>query len=178
MRACLLGASEVHTWRPRPQTRASELPYLGSEAPTASGFASAGARRLQWLAQAPSEVAIPIMPPSAHQKRPAPTRPARYAAAIAVVVVGILCGAAIPGTVGGTVCTALVGLGLVAVISLIFYDVGLSEDRDRDRETRAATRRREEEAAAPPHVSGRRGHETTTRSRPIRRLRDSRRELP
>ena len=33
-------------------------------------------------------------------------RALRYAAAIAVVVVGILCGAIIPGTLGGTICTS------------------------------------------------------------------------
>ena len=36
-----------------------------------------------------------------------------------------------PGSAGGTICTGLVGVGLVGVMSLIFYEVGLSEDRDR-----------------------------------------------
>ena len=70
-------------------------------------------------------------------------RAMRYGIAIAVVVVGILCGAIIPGTLGGTICTAIVGIGLVAVISLVFYDVGLTEDRDR------AQRRRASEAPPP-----------------------------
>jgi hypothetical protein len=54
--------------------------------------------------------------------------------AIALVLGGVLCGAAIPGTAGGTICTVLVGLGLIGVVSLVFYDVGLTEDRDRARE--------------------------------------------
>jgi hypothetical protein len=60
-------------------------------------------------------------------------RALRYGVAIGVVVVGVLCGAIIPGTLGGTICTAVVGIGLVGVVSLVFYDVGLTEDRDRAR---------------------------------------------
>ncbi len=61
------------------------------------------------------------------------SRALRYGVATAVVVIGILCGAIIPGTTGGTICTAVVGIGLVGVVSLVFYDVGLTEDRDRAR---------------------------------------------
>jgi uncharacterized membrane protein YgcG len=64
----------------------------------------------------------------------------RYAVAIVIVVIGILCGAIIPGTLGGTICTAVVGIGLVAVVSLVFYDVGLSEDRDRARQEKRMER--------------------------------------
>jgi hypothetical protein len=60
-------------------------------------------------------------------------RALRYGVAVAIVIVGILCGAIIPGTTGGTICTAVVGIGLVGVVSLVFYDVGLTEDRDRAR---------------------------------------------
>ena len=59
------------------------------------------------------------------------TRAVRYGASIAVVVAGVVCGALIPGTPGGTAATVLVGVGLVALLSLIFYEVGLTEDRDR-----------------------------------------------
>ena len=58
-------------------------------------------------------------------------RSPRYGAAIGVTLVGVACGATIPGTLGGTLATALIGLGLVGVVSLIFYEIGLSEDRDR-----------------------------------------------
>jgi hypothetical protein len=60
-------------------------------------------------------------------------RGVRYAAAIALVVIGVICGAVIPGTTGGTICTVLAGAGLIAVVSFIFYDVGLTEDRERAR---------------------------------------------
>jgi hypothetical protein len=59
------------------------------------------------------------------------TRTLRYGASIVVALVGVACGALIPGTAGGTAATVLVGFGLVGVVSLIFYDVGLTEDRDR-----------------------------------------------
>jgi hypothetical protein len=58
-------------------------------------------------------------------------RTVRYGAAIGLVVVGIACGATIPGTLGGTLATFLIGIGLVGVVSLVFYEIGLSEDRDR-----------------------------------------------
>ncbi|MFZ0042532.1 MAG: hypothetical protein WAK93_14565, partial [Solirubrobacteraceae bacterium] len=35
------------------------------------------------------------------------------------------------GTLGGTLATVLIGLGLVLAVSLVFYEVGLTEDRDR-----------------------------------------------
>jgi hypothetical protein len=59
------------------------------------------------------------------------TRIARYGASIAVALVGVACGALIPGTAGGTAATVLVGIGLVGIVSLLFYEVGLTEDRDR-----------------------------------------------
>jgi hypothetical protein len=58
-------------------------------------------------------------------------RTRRYGPAIGLAVVGVACGATISGTLGGTLATALIGIGLVAVVSLAFYEVGLSEDRDR-----------------------------------------------
>ena len=64
------------------------------------------------------------------------TRTLRYGASIAVALVGVACGALIPGTAGGTAATVLVGIGLVGVVSLVFYEVGLTEDRDRAREAR------------------------------------------
>jgi len=67
--------------------------------------------------------------------RPSP-RALRYWGAIVLVVVGVICGATIPGTLGGTICTAIVGLALIAIVSMVFYDVGLTEDRDRERARR------------------------------------------
>jgi membrane protein involved in colicin uptake len=100
-------------------------------------------------------------------------RALRYGAAIAVVVVGILCGAIIPGTLGGTICTAVVGVGLVAVISLVFYDVGLTEDRDRARtQARDERLRRLEEGRSgtskPAHREERRRPDRSSRTRRMR----------
>ena len=99
-------------------------------------------------------------------------RGARYAIAIAVVVVGVLCGAIIPGTTGGTICTAVVGVGLVGVVSLVFYDVGLSEDRDRERirkRDERLQRLEDERTKRPtPHHEERRRPEKPPRSHRIR----------
>jgi hypothetical protein len=100
-------------------------------------------------------------------------RALRYALAIAVVVAGILCGAIIPGTLGGTICTAVVGVGLVAVVSLVFYDVGLTEDRDRARREKRLERLG---PADPQQRHGQPSHPGDGRSgdRPLRRPRQTR----
>lgn len=59
------------------------------------------------------------------------TRTIRYGASILLVLVGVVCGIAISGSAGGTLATVFVGIGLVGVVSLIFYEVGLTEDRER-----------------------------------------------
>jgi hypothetical protein len=92
----------------------------------------------------------------------------RYGACIAVVFVGVACGALIPGSAGGTAATVLVGIGLVGVVSLIFYEIGLTEDRDRAREARRVEPR-SEERPSPKHEEG--------RLRPIDRRRGQRRRL-
>jgi hypothetical protein len=76
----------------------------------------------------------------------------RYGASIAVALVGVACGAAIPGSAGGTAATVLVGLGLVGVVSLIFYEVGLTEDRDRAAGRRERATR--EDDRRPPELPG------------------------
>jgi hypothetical protein len=69
------------------------------------------------------------------------TRTLRYGASVAVALIGVACGVVIPGAVGGTAATVLIGIGLVGVVSLVFYEVGLTEDRDRDRDRAAQARR-------------------------------------
>jgi hypothetical protein len=104
----------------------------------------------------------------------------RYGASIGVALVGVICGATLPGTVGGTLATVLIGIGLVGVLSLIFYEVGLSEDRDR-----ARPRRRVEPPPPPAHDSSERadegGHagrdQRLARPRSIDRRRGERRRL-
>ena len=88
------------------------------------------------------------------------TRTLRYGAAIAVALVGVACGALIPGTAGGTAATVLVGLGLVGVVSLVFYEVGLTEDRDRAAEARRSGGRPEDPSSRPSGSPGSgRGHQ-------------------
>ena len=59
------------------------------------------------------------------------TRTIRYGASILLILVGVVCGIAISGSAGGTLATVFVGIGFVGVVSLIFYEVGLTEDRER-----------------------------------------------
>jgi hypothetical protein len=111
------------------------------------------------------------------------TRTLRYGAAIAVALVGVACGATIPGTAGGTAATVLVGIGLVGIVSLIFYEVGLTEDRDRASE--AGHSRVGEEGRSPegeedpnePRAPGSPGEHGGGRIRPLERRRGQRRRL-
>ena len=95
-------------------------------------------------------------------------RTRRYGPAIGLVIVGVACGATIPGMLGGTLATALIGIGLVGMVSLVFYEVGLSEDRDR------AARRLPDDAPAPPEHPGVRPRQAPHRPD---RLRGQRRRL-
>jgi hypothetical protein len=97
-------------------------------------------------------------------------RSLRYGASAALVLAGVACGALISGTTGGTLATALIGLGLLGIVSLIFYEVGLSEDRDRARSREAAERR---SASATPDETTRR----PLRPRRPDRMRGQRRRL-
>jgi hypothetical protein len=97
-------------------------------------------------------------------------RSVRYGASGALVVAGVACGALVSGTTGGTLATALIGLGLVGIVSLIFYEVGLSEDRDRARSQEAAERR------APPASPGEKTRRPLRPRRPDR-MRGQRRRL-
>ena len=104
------------------------------------------------------------------------TRIVRYGASIAVALVGVACGALIPGTAGGTAATVLVGIGLVAIVSLVFYEVGLTEDRERAGDGRGhgvsdATRSSTERSS--PGGGEHRGG----RIRPLERRRGQRRRL-
>jgi hypothetical protein len=124
------------------------------------------------------------------------TRTVRYGACIVAVLAGIACGAIIPGSAGGTAATVLVGIGLVGVISLVFYEVGLTEDRDRA--ARPGTPEGAESAAQPgtpegdegtaqpetpdgdersPHDPGAADEHQGGRMRPLERRRGQRRRL-
>jgi hypothetical protein len=76
-----------------------------------------------------------------------------------LVVAGVACAVAIGGGAGQILAPVLVGIGFVLAVSLVFYEVGLSEDRDRVRMERSR-------AAA----SGRRFTPAERRLRPMARL--------
>ena len=129
------------------------------------------------------------------------TRTLRYGASITVALVGVACGALIPGSAGGTAATVLVGIGLVGVVSLIFYEVGLTEDRERAAhrdlgergegqrgegeradgqrgDGQRATRSEGQRSEGPPRDPGAPGEHQGGRLRPLDRRRGHRRRLP
>jgi hypothetical protein len=103
-------------------------------------------------------------------------RTLRYGASIALALLGVACGAVIGGTAGGTAATVLVGIGLVGVVSLIFYEVGLTEDRERT--AHREMEETKESAAPPPQPPGSRIGRRVGRRRPLDRRRGRRRRLP
>ena len=66
-----------------------------------------------------------------------------FGSAAAVAVIGGICAALIPGLTGQLLALVLISVGLGAVVLLVFYEVGLSEDKERA----AEEERREEQAA-------------------------------
>jgi hypothetical protein len=64
-----------------------------------------------------------------------------------LVIAGIVCAVAFSGTLGTVLAFILISAGLVLATSLVFLEVGLSEDRDRERE---AERRQESERRQEP----------------------------
>ena len=85
-----------------------------------------------------------------------------FGSAGVLVLLGIVCAVAFSGGLGQNLAFVLVALGMVLATSLVFYEVGLTEDRERAREEKARRReeeRREREDAAkhehPPERSGR-----------------------
>jgi hypothetical protein len=60
-------------------------------------------------------------------------RIAWFGSAAALIVTGAICAAAVGGGTGQILALALIGVGLVLATSLVFLEVGLSEDKDRAR---------------------------------------------
>lgn len=69
------------------------------------------------------------------------SRLAWYGSAAMLVVLGAA-SAAVLGSTGQVVAFVLIALGLVLATSLVFLEIGLSEDRDRARDQKAASRKR------------------------------------
>ena len=111
-----------------------------------------------------------------------------------LVIAGIVCAVAVGGTLGTVLAFTLISLGLVLATSLVFLEVGLSEDRERERDAarnmeagraRMAEREREvqrkHEAAHEESREGERDRERTSdspRGRPyLPRSRGERRHI-
>jgi hypothetical protein len=71
-----------------------------------------------------------------------PRRTLLWGGAAGMVIAGIVLGALSHGVVADVAALSLISFGLVALISLVFYEVGLSEDREREAEERRRAARR------------------------------------
>jgi hypothetical protein len=81
---------------------------------------------------------------------PRRTRIAAFGSAAAMVIAGLLCGVLIDGLTGQVLAIALISFGLGGALLLVFFEVGLSEDHEREREEQARRRRRR--SPPPPHA--------------------------
>jgi fatty acid desaturase len=70
-----------------------------------------------------------------------------FGTAGALVLAGVVCAIVVGGLIGQLLTFVLIAFGLGGAVLLLFYEVGLSEDRDRAREERAKEAR--ERAAEP-----------------------------
>jgi NADH:ubiquinone oxidoreductase subunit 6 (subunit J) len=64
-----------------------------------------------------------------------------FGSAAALVVAGLICAALVNGLTGEVLAIALITLGLGAIVLLIFFEVGLSEERELAKEERRRQRR-------------------------------------
>jgi hypothetical protein len=62
-------------------------------------------------------------------------RIAWFGGSAALVLAGVACAVAIPTTTGQVLAMGAIGIGLVLALSLVFFEVGLSDDRERARAT-------------------------------------------
>jgi hypothetical protein len=56
-----------------------------------------------------------------------------FGACAVLVVAGTMCAVLLDGFTGEVLTLALLGLGLVGAVALVFLEIGLSEDRERAR---------------------------------------------
>ena len=93
-----------------------------------------------------------------------------------LVLTGGVCAAVVGGGLGEILALVLISLGCVEAVSLVFLEVGYSEDRDRAREE-AERQRKSRPPARPARRRGRRGRRgrrdvsSITHARAPRRLR-------
>jgi hypothetical protein len=72
-----------------------------------------------------------------------------FGSAALLVVLGVVCAAVFSPGLAEDLALVLVSLGAILAVSLVFLEVGFSEDRERARE-QAARAREEEEKRKPP----------------------------
>jgi hypothetical protein len=70
------------------------------------------------------------------------TRLLSFGGAALMIVIGGIAGPVLGGITGEAVAIALISVGAIAIVSLVFLEVGLSEDRERARERAVRTVRR------------------------------------
>ena len=82
------------------------------------------------------------------------TRILAFGSAVAVTIAGVLCGVLIGGSTGQVLALGLVLLGLGGGLLLIFFEVGLSEDRAlaKEEEERRRRERRRTEMLRRPRI--------------------------
>jgi hypothetical protein len=71
-----------------------------------------------------------------------------FGSAALLVLAGALCAVILSGGLGQILALVLIGLGCVDAVSLVFAEVGFSEDRERAREQAARARR--DDGSRPP----------------------------
>jgi len=59
-----------------------------------------------------------------------------FGSAAALVLAGALCAAFVSGVMGEVLTIALIGLGLIGALLLVFLEIGLEEERDLEHEQR------------------------------------------
>jgi hypothetical protein len=75
-----------------------------------------------------------------------------FGSAAAVAVIGGICAAVFPGLTGQLLALVLISVGLGAVVLLVFYEVGLSEDKERAAEQARSEERSGTKSEAHPRA--------------------------
>ena len=65
-----------------------------------------------------------------------------FGSAAVMTVAGVLCAVIVPGLTGQVLTIVLVSLGLGGAVMLMFLEIGLSEERARERDDEERARRR------------------------------------
>jgi hypothetical protein len=78
------------------------------------------------------------------------TRIVAFGSAGLLITAGVACAAVIGGGTGEILALVLIGVGLVQATSLVFFEIGLSEDRERDRAEKRAQARAPRTPGSPP----------------------------